>query len=112
MASNRSVTRRRSATRETPKEALTAVARHGARIQIAALTAAGTVVTGWARAADRFVQAIGNELLRRVDGETNSRELVVHLAAATNAHLRELTALPSEAVNHFDTRLSRGSTDT
>ncbi len=111
MASNQSNTGKRPAASETPKDALTAVARNGARIQIAALTAAGTVVTGWARAATRLVQAVGDELLRRVDGETDSGELVVHLAAAANAHLRELTALPGEAVNHFDTRLSRGSID-
>jgi hypothetical protein len=111
MASNRSTTSKQSAASETPRDALTAVARHGARIQIAALSAAGTVVTGWARAADRLVQTIGDELLRRVDGETGSGELVVHLAAATNTHLRELAALPTAAANHFDTRLSRGSID-
>lgn len=105
MASNRSATRKQSAATETPKDAVTAVARHGAHIQIAALSAAGSVVTGWARAADRFVQAIGDELLRRVDGETDSGQLVVHLAAAANTHLRELAALPSAAANHFDTRL-------
>ncbi len=111
MASNRSTTRKRSAASETPRDALTAVARHGARIQIAALAAAGSAVAGWARATDRLVQAIGEELLRRVDGETDSGELVVHVAAATNAHLRELAALPSAAANHFDTRLSRRSID-
>src|SRR5205807_9492103 len=100
MASNRSTVRQRSAASETPRDALTAVARHGARVQIAALTATGTVVAGWARAADRLVQAIGDELLRRVDGETDSGELVVQVASATNAHLRELATLPSAAANH------------
>jgi hypothetical protein len=100
MASNRSVA-------ETPKDALAAVVRDTARIQIAALTAAGKVVAGWAHAADRFAQAVGDELLRRVDGEVDSGELIVRVASATNAHLRDLTALPSAAVDHFNTRLSR-----
>ena len=115
MASNRSNLQSRStvqtASGETPRDALTAVARHGARIQIAALTAAGKAITGWAHAADRFAQAVGDELLRRVDGETDSRELIVGVAWATNAHLHELAALPSAAANHFDTRLSRASID-
>jgi hypothetical protein len=115
MTSNRSNLKSRSATQaaagETPGEALAAVARHGVRIQIAALTAAGKAITGWAHAADRFGLAVGDELLRRVDGETDSRELIVGVASATNAHLRELATLPSAAANHFDTRLSRTSTD-
>ena len=112
MASTRSNTKRAAAAPvsvETPRDALVAVVRHGARIQIAALTAAGKLVAGWAHAADRFVQAVGDELLRRVDGETDSGELIVRVAAATNVHLRELTALPSAAADHFDTRLSRAS---
>jgi thymidine phosphorylase len=90
---------------------LTDVARHGARIQIAALTAAGSAIAGWARATDRLVEAVGVELLRRLDGETDSGELVVQLASATNAHLRELAALPSATADHFDMRLSRVSID-
>jgi hypothetical protein len=113
MASTRSNDKSRSAvqraSRETPSDALAAVARHGARIQIAALIAAGKAVAGWAHAADRLAQAVGDELLRRVDGETDSRELIVGVASATNVHLRELAALPSAAASHFDARLSRGS---
>jgi len=116
MASNRSNLKSRSATQptagETPSDALAAVARHGVRIQIAALGAAGKAIAGWAHAADRFAQAVGDELLRRVDGETDSRELIVGVATATNVHLRELTALPSTAANHFETRLARESLDT
>jgi hypothetical protein len=115
MASNRSNIKSRSAAQpasaETPRDALVTVARHGVRIQIAALIAAGKAVTGWTHAADRFAQAVGDELLRRVDGDTDSRELIVGVASATNAHLRELATLPTAAANHFDTRLSRASTD-
>jgi len=81
------------------------------RIQIAALSAAGRAIAGWAQATDRFARALGDELLRRVDAETDSRELIVGVASATNALLGELTALPRAATNHFDTRLSRASID-
>jgi hypothetical protein len=115
MASNRSNAKTHgvatAASMETPKDALAAVARQTARVQIAALTAAGNLVAGWAHAADRLAQAVCDELLRRVDGETDSRELIVRVASATNVHLRELTALPSAAADHFDTRLSRASID-
>jgi hypothetical protein len=116
MASNRSTVKSRPATNpaagETPRDALAAVARHGVRIQIAALGATAKAIAGWAHAANRLAQAVGDELLRRIDGETDSRELIVGVASATNVHLRELTALPSTAANHFETRLARESLDT
>ena len=96
---------------ETPKHALAIVARHGARIEIAALSATTKAVAGWAHAAHQLVQAIGDEVLRRVEGESDSAELIVRVAAATNVHLRELAALPSAAADHFDTRLSRAPID-
>ncbi|HWX10210.1 MAG TPA: hypothetical protein VNY33_09535 [Gaiellaceae bacterium] len=115
MASTRSSSTSRhaadSAPAETPRHALATVARHTARIQIAAITATGNAIAGWARAADRLAQQVGEELLRRVDGETDSGELVVRVASATNVHLRELSALPSAAADHFTTRLSRVSND-
>jgi hypothetical protein len=115
MASNRFNAKTRGAAGpapvETPRDALAAVARQTARIQLAALAAAGKFVGGWAHAADRFAEAVGDELLRRVDGKTDSRELIVRVATATDIHLQELTALPSAAAIHFDTRLARASID-
>ncbi len=103
MASNRSTAP--SASAQTPRDAMVALARQTARIQIAAVSAAGNAVGGWARAADRFAQTVGDELFRRIDGETDSRELIVRVASATNVHLRELTTLPSTATEHFNRRL-------
>ena len=117
MASTRSsTTRQRHATSdaatETPKQALTTLARGGAHIQIAAWTAAAKTVAGWAYAADSFAQTIGDELLRRVDGESDSPELVARLTAATSSHLRELATLPRAASDHFDARLGRAPSTT
>jgi len=89
-----------------PRDALAALARHGANLQVAALVAAGQAARGWAQATDRLTQAVGHELLRRIDGETNSSDLIVGVAAATNTHLHELAALPSTAVDSFDRRRS------
>ena len=111
MASTRSnaTTRRatRSATAATPTTALLTLVRRGARIQIAACTTAAKTLTDWARSADRLAQAVGDELLRRVNGETDSAELAAGVTAASTAHLRELSALPRAAADLFDTRLAR-----
>jgi hypothetical protein len=116
MTSTRSSTSRRraasDAATETPKQALTTLARGGAHIQIAAWTAAAKTAAGWAYAADNFTQTIGDELLRRVDGESDSPELVARLTAATSAHLRELATLPRAASDHFDARLGRAPVTT
>ena len=71
----------------------------------------GAMVAGWAQAADRYAQTVGKELLRRVDGESDSPELVARLTAATSSHLRELATLPRMATDHFDARLARASSD-
>jgi hypothetical protein len=115
MASTRSnrTTRRatRSAQAETPKAALLTLLGRGARIQIAACTTAAKTLTEWAESADRFAQAVGDELLRRVNGESDSAEMAARVTAAGGTHLRELTALPRTAADHFETRLARVPTD-
>jgi hypothetical protein len=95
---------------ESPKHAVASVALHTARIEIAAATALGKLVAGWAHAADRYAQEVGDALLRRVAGETASSELVVRLAAATSSHLRDVTGLPNVAVAHFSGELARAAT--
>ena len=111
MASNRSNATTRRATAlaqaDAPKQAFVALVRHCAHIQIAAGTAAAKTLTEWAQTADRFAQMVGDELLRRVNGESDSAELVARVATASSTHLRELTALPRAAADNFDTRLAR-----
>ena len=95
----------------TPTEALSTLARESSRIQLAALSAAGKALTDWTDAAERLTHAIGDELLRRVDGETNSRELIVAVATATTAHIHDLATIPRAATTRFDVRLTRPSTN-
>src|ERR1700753_4310064 len=110
MASTRSsTTRKRRAAREpsteAPQASLTTLALRGARIEIAACTAAARMLACWAQAADRYAQTVGEELFRRVDGDSDSPELAARLTAATSSHLRELATLPRTATDHFDARL-------
>jgi hypothetical protein len=87
-------------------EAVRELIAHGARIQLASLTAASRFLAGWAQATDRYAQAISDELLGRVQGGTTSGELVGRLAAVSSQHLREVTALPGDAVDHFNNELT------
>jgi hypothetical protein len=79
---------------------------HATRIQLAAITAATRFFAGWAESADRYAQTVSGELLGRVHGEIASSALAGRLAEATGAHLREVTKLPSVAVDHFNGQIS------
>jgi hypothetical protein len=80
---------------------------HATRIQLATLTSLSKFVVGWAQAADRYAQAISDELLGRASGETAPRELLGRLAVVSSRHLSELTGLPTHAVSHFNSELAR-----
>jgi hypothetical protein len=95
---------------DRPRDAVVALALHAARLQIAAVTATGKLVAGWAHAADRYVQALGDEVLRRIEGETASAEMVTSLATATRSHLHNVSALPGMAASHFTSQLARTPT--
>ena len=95
------------ARQETHTDAVRELITHGARIQLASITATSKFFAGWAQSADRYVQAISAELLGRVQGETASSELVGRLATVSNQHLHDVTALPKAAVNHFNKELAQ-----
>lgn len=97
---------------DSPRDAVVALARLAARMQIAGCAAAAMSFAGWAQAVDRFVQVVGDELQRPADGETDSAELVVRVSRATSSHLRELSGLPRAATDHFEARVARVSTNT
>ena len=80
---------------------------HAARIQLASVTAFSRFFAGWAQSADRYAQALSDELLDRVQGQTASSELIGRLAVVSSLHLRELTALPTAAVGHFNNQLTK-----
>jgi hypothetical protein len=80
---------------------------HATRVQLATLTSASKLVVGWAQSADRYAQAVSDELLGRARGETGPHELIGRLAMVSSRHLRELTGLPTDAVSHFNSELAR-----
>ena len=88
-------------------EALHELFLHATRVQLATVTSISKFVVGWAQSADRYTQAVSSELLSRAHGETESHELVGRLATVSSAHLREVTALPTEVVGHFNSELAR-----
>jgi hypothetical protein len=95
-------TTRKAAQTERPRDLMLQVA----RIQLASITAASRFLAGWAQSADRYVQAISDELRARVQGEKASTELAAGLATVSTEHLHELTALPNIAVRHFNRELT------
>jgi hypothetical protein len=94
----------------TDSDAVRELIAHGARIQLASITTASKFFVGWAESADRYAQAISDELLGRLHGETASSELVGRLAPPSNQHLRDVTALPNAAVSHFTEELAKTPT--
>jgi hypothetical protein len=82
---------------------------HATRVQLATLTSVSKFVVGCAQSADRYAQAVSDELLGRAPGETAPRELLGRLAVVSSRHLRELTGLPTDAVSHFNSELANGT---
>jgi len=80
---------------------------HATRIQLATLTSLSKFFVGWTQAADRYAQAVSDELLSRAHGETASHELLGRLATVSSRHLREVTALPTDVVSHFNSELTK-----
>jgi hypothetical protein len=76
-------------------------------IQLATLTSLTKFVVGWAQSADRCAQAISDELLGRAKGEIAPRELVGRVATVSSTHLREVGALPTDVVGHFNNELAK-----
>jgi len=64
-------------------------------------------VVGLTQAADHYAQAVSDELLSRVHGETEPHELLGRLATVSSRHLREVTALPTDVVKHFNSELTK-----
>jgi hypothetical protein len=94
---------------EQRSDAVRELALHATRVQLATLTAVSKFFVGWAQSVDRYAQAASDELLSRAHGEIASRELVGRLATVSSKHLREVTALPTEAVNHFNSELTKAA---
>ena len=80
---------------------------HATRVQLATLTSASKFFLGLTQAADRYAQAVSDELLRRAHGETAPHELLGRLATVSSKHLREVTALPTDVVSHFNSQLTK-----
>jgi hypothetical protein len=80
---------------------------HATRVQLATLTSVSKFFVGWTQSADRYAQAVSDELLSRAHGKTAQHKLLGRLAAVSSRHLREVTALPTDVVSHFNSELTK-----
>ena len=80
---------------------------HATRVQLATLTSVSKFFVGLTQAVDHYAQAVSDELLRRAHGETAPHELLGRLATVSSRHLREVTALPTDVVKHFNSELTK-----
>ena len=80
---------------------------HATCVQLATLTSVSRFFVGLTQATDHYAHAVSDELLSRARGETAPHELLGRLATVSNQHLREVTALPTDVVNHFNSELTK-----
>ena len=72
-----------------------------ARTQLAAVTAALKFWGGWVESANKYTQKISDELARVSEARDDSEKFVGRLTDSSREYLREMTALPNLAVDHF-----------
>ncbi|MFY9553671.1 MAG: hypothetical protein WAV47_03015 [Blastocatellia bacterium] len=72
-----------------------------ARTQLAAISAATRFWAGWAQSADKYTQAISDELAKISEGTTDSKDIVGRMADLTREYLRNLADLPNAALQQF-----------
>jgi hypothetical protein len=99
-------TRRSSTSNGRHSDAVRELLVHATRVQLATLTSVSKFFVGLTQAADRYAQAVSEELLSRAHGETAPHELLGRLATVSSRHLGEVTALPTDVVNHFNSQLA------
>ena len=78
-----------------------------ARTQLAAVSAGIKFWSAWIDSADRYTKAVGAELARLEDGGEPTGDLTARLADHTKAYMREMTTLPTVAVQHFNGELEK-----
>jgi len=78
-----------------------------ARTQLAAVSAGIRFWAAWVESADRYTQAVGAELARLEDPSEPTEDLTARLADHTRTYLREMTGLPTVAVQHFNSELEK-----
>jgi hypothetical protein len=97
----------RSSSDARHSEAVRELLVHVTHVQLATLTSVSKFVVGWTQSADRYAQAVSDELLSRAHGKTAQHELLGRLATVSSRHLREVTALPTDVVSHFNSELTK-----
>lgn len=79
----------------------------GARAQLAATGAAMKFWSGWIESADRYTQALADELTKVSEGEVEPNELIGRVTDLGREYLRDMSELPNAAVKHFNGELEK-----
>jgi hypothetical protein len=90
-----------------PGDQARAILLEATRTQLAAVTAAAKFWAGWAESANRYAQAISDEVAALEDTSDSQRDLVARATSLTREYLREMAVLPDTAVRHFNAELER-----
>ena len=91
----------------TQRDQMRDVLVEAARTQLAAVTAAVKFWAGWVESADRYTQAISDELARLEEEDGDAADLLGRLSDLTREYVRSMTELPAVAVSHFNSQLER-----
>jgi hypothetical protein len=96
-----------SETSSTQSEDIQRLMIEAARTQLAAISAATKFWAGWAESADKYSQAISDELAKISEGGTTSKDVVGRLADLTREYLRNLAELPNTALRQFSGEIEK-----
>jgi hypothetical protein len=78
-----------------------------ARVQLAAVSAAVKFWASWAESADKYTQALNDELAKMSDKEIKPSEIVTRTADLTREYVRNLLELPTVAMARFSSEIEK-----
>ncbi len=78
-----------------------------ARLQLAGLTSVVKFWAGWAQAADKYTQAMSDEVARISEGSVESNDIVGRLSDLSREYLRDISKLPSLAFEQFNGEINK-----
>jgi|GEM_PF-2340992 hypothetical protein len=78
-----------------------------ARVQLAAMTSVVKFWAGWAQSAEKYTQALSDELARVDEEGTKSDTAISRLSDLTREYLRELGKLPGIAAEQFSGEIEK-----
>jgi len=95
------------ATASATNKELRSIVMELARTELAAVGSALKFWGDWVASADKYTQQLRSEIDKADGGGETSQQFAGKLADLTREYLREVVALPSAAVEHFNNELTK-----